>query len=367
MDTPDLASLTLRVLLLAFATGAAFGAICQRTRFCTMGAVADLVIVGDWRRMRMWLLAIGIAILGTAALHGGGIVDIDKSIYRGSELRWLSHLVGGFAFGVGMILACGCAGKTLIRAGSGSLKALIVLLVLAVSAVISLRGLFAVFRNRVLDPVSLHLPAGQDLPALLAGFGMPAGIALALVAALLGGGFCLWALAGTAWREVIPGGLGVGFCVLAGWLISGSLGYLPENPETLQEAFLATNSGRMETLSFVAPPAYGLEWLMYWSDTSRHLSFAIALAGGTLTGACLAALLSREFRWESFANAEDVANHLLGAVLMGFGGVTALGCSIGQGISGVSTLALGSLLSLAAILAGAVAALRWQERRLRNA
>jgi uncharacterized membrane protein YedE/YeeE len=152
------------VIWLAFAIGLVFGAVASWTRFCTMGAVADIANLGDWGRMRMWLLAIALAILGTAALHATGLIDVDKSIYRGRSLTWLSHLVGGLCFGFGMVLASGCAARTLVRIGAGSVKAVVVFIVLGLVAYMSMRGVLAVFRVEVLDGVALHLPAGQGLP-----------------------------------------------------------------------------------------------------------------------------------------------------------------------------------------------------------
>jgi uncharacterized membrane protein YedE/YeeE len=160
------------------------------------------------------------------------------------------------------------------------------------------------------------------------------------------------------------GGIGTGLAVVAAWYVSGHIGYLAEHPETLEEAFIATNSGRMESLTFVAPQAYSLELLMLWSDTSRKLTFAIATVLGVIAGSGAWALLTRSFRWEGFASVEDTANHLLGAALMGFGGVTAMGCTVGQGITGFSTLALGSIVTFLAIIAGSVAMLKFQYWRI---
>jgi hypothetical protein len=148
------------------------------------------------------------------------------------------------------------------------------------------------------------------------------------------------------------------------WWVSGRLGYLAEDPNTLQEAFLATNSQRMESLSFVAPIAYSLDWLLFFSDKSKVLTVGIVSAAGVVIGSALWSLVSRSFRWEGFANAEDTANHLVGATLMGVGGVAALGCTVGQGLSGVSTLAIGSFIALASIIGGAVLALRYQIWRI---
>lgn len=365
----DPAAVARNVLWLAFAVGFAFGAIGQKTHFCTMGAVADIVNMDDWSRMRMWLLAIGIAVLGTGGLHAVGLIDLGKSLYRTPTLPWLSLLVGGGCFGVGMVLASGCGAKTLIRIGGGNLKSLVVFIVLGLVAIMTLRGIFGVFRVQALDPVAIHFPNGQDLPALLTAAGLAPGTALWLAVLAVGGGLTAFSLAKRDFRSFdnLLGGLGIGLTVVAAWVVSGHLGYLPEHPETLSEAFLTTNSGRMEALSFIAPQAYTLELLMLWSDSSRTLSFGIAGALGVIAGSLACALALKRFRWEGFASIEDTVSHLIGAALMGFGGVTAMGCTIGQGISGFSTLALGSIIAFLAIVGGAAAMLKFQYWRLLRA
>ena len=354
------------VLWLAFAVAFVFGAIGQKTHFCTMGAVSDIVNMGDWSRMRMWLLAIGVAILGAGALHAAGLIDLGKSIYRTPTFTWLSYLIGGICFGIGMVLASGCGSKTLIRIGGGNLKSLVVFLVLGIVAYMTMRGILGVFRVNVLEKAAITFPGGQDVPALLAATGMAPQTAFLLAVLGIGGGltaFCL--LKRDFWTfDNLLGGLGTGLAVVAAWYVSGHLGYLPEHPETLEEAFLATNSGRMESLTFVAPQAYSLELLMLWSDTSRKVTFAIATVLGVIAGAGTWALITRSFRWEGFASVEDTASHLLGAALMGFGGVVAMGCTVGQGITGFSTLALGSIVTFLAIVAGAAATLKFQYWRL---
>ncbi len=354
------------VLWLVFAAAFVFGLIGQKTHFCTMGAVSDILNMEDWSRMRMWLLAIGIAILGAGGLDMAGMIDLDKSIYRTSAFSWLSYVVGGLCFGIGMVLASGCGSKTLIRIGGGNLKSLVVFLVLGLFAYMTMRGVFGVFRVNVLDKVAFNLEGGQDIPNLLANAGMEAGLAGKLAVFGIGGGLTAWCLAKKDFWTLdnLLGGLGTGLMVVAAWYVSGHLGYLPEHPETLEEAFLATNSGRMESLTFVAPVAYTLELFMLWSDSSRVVTIAIASVFGVIAGSLIWSLLTRSFRWEGFASVEDTASHLIGAALMGFGGVTAMGCTVGQGITGVSTLALGSFLTLAAIIVGAVVVIKVQYWRL---
>jgi uncharacterized membrane protein YedE/YeeE len=367
MTEAELPQLTARVLWAAFALALAFGAIARRTHFCTMGALADLVAYGDTSRLRMWVLAIGVAVLGFNAMVALGWVQAGQSLYAGPRLPWLAYALGGVLFGIGMVLASGCGSRTLVRAGGGNLKAWVVLLVLAASAAMTLRGVFAVVRVGVLEPVAFDLPSGQDLPSLLAPLaGMPPQTLAALLGALIGGGLVAWVLARAEGRrgDVLLGGLGIGALVVGLWWVSGVLGHLTEHPQTLEEAFLATNSRRMESFSFVAPVAYALDWLTLFSDRSRALTVGIVAVAGVVFGSAAVALAERSFRWEGFAGVEDTANHLVGAALMGVGGVAAMGCTVGQGLSGVSTLSLGSWLALAGIVAGGIIALRYQQWRI---
>ena len=314
MTEAELPRLISQVLWAALACGVAFGAVAQRSHFCTMGAVADIVNMGDWTRMRMWLLAIAVAMIGFNALVYTGVLDAKHSVYTGAKLLWLSYLVGGLMFGFGMVLASGCGSKTLVRIGSGSLKSLVVFVVLAISAYATLRGVTAVARVATLDAVAIALPSGQDLPSLLA---HATGRAKPMLALVLGGGiglmllgFCLAKPEGRS-AEVVITGLVIGLLVVAVWWVSGSLGHLAEHPQTLEEVFLATNSQRMESLTFVAPTAYTVDWLILFSDKSKLLTIGIVTTLGVVAGSLVVALATKTFRWEGFASTEDTANHLV--------------------------------------------------------
>jgi uncharacterized membrane protein YedE/YeeE len=367
MQISDLSSLNAQVLGASFIFSLLFGAIAQRTHFCTMGAISDVVNMGDWQRMRQWALAAGVAMLGFGVLTFLGKIDPGKTLYASSRVAWLSALVGGCLFGFGMVLASGCGSKTLVRVGSGSLKSLIVLIVMGVSAFATLKGITAVARVATVDQISIDSAA---LSAISLGassvLGLKIQAAQLLAAGLIGGALLLWAMAPKEFRrsDNLLAGLGIGAIITAMWWVSGSLGYVPEHPDTLQEAFVATNSGRAEALSFVAPVAYTVDWLIFFSDQSKVLSLGIVTVLGVITGSALMALATQRFRWEGFGSTEDVANHLVGAVLMGVGGVTAMGCTVGQGLSGVSTLSVMSFLAVAAIVLGAVMAFKYQTWRL---
>ncbi|GMV47403.1 MAG: sulfur transporter [Pseudomonadota bacterium] len=349
-----------------FAVAAVFGWVAARTNFCTMGALSDVVNMGHWGRLRMWVLAVAVAIVGTSVLVHLGWIDLSRAVTRRPNLPWLSLLVGGLLFGVGMTLAGGCANKNLIRLGGGSVRSLVVLVFMAVASYMTLKGLFGSWRAAWLDPVSINLGErgfpDQGLPTLLArGSGLGAGIALWAVSAPVALGL-LWFVFKDARfranRAQVLGGVALGALVVAGWYVSGHLGY-GEHPETLETVFFATNSRTVESLSFVGPLAYGLELLMLWTDSSLHMSFGIASVLGVVVGSAAYALASGSFRWEGFASVADLRAQLGGALLMGFGGVTALGCTIGQGLSGLSTLALGSFIAVAGIVAGSLATLNY--------
>ena len=367
MQDIDPTALARQVLWAAFGLAVLFGAIAQRTHFCTMGAVSDIVNMGDWTRMRMWVLAIAVAVVGFNGMVALGWLEAGKSIYAGPQVLWLSALVGGLMFGFGMVLASGCGSKSLVRVGGGNLKSLVVVLVLAVSAFATLKGITAVLRANTVDRLALQLAPGQDLPSLIgSATGVATPVAAGWLGLAIGAALLAWVLRRPEGRSanVWLGGLGIGAVIVALWWVSGRLGYLPEHPSTLEEAFLATNSRRMESLSMAAPVGYALDWLLFFSDKSKLLTIGVVSVAGVVVGSAAWALASGSFRWEGFANVEDTANHLAGGALMGVGGVTALGCTVGQGLSGVSTLALGSFVALAAIVGGALLALRYQGWRI---
>lgn len=367
MDTAALQSLNTQVLWAAFALSALFGVIAQRTHFCTMGAVSDIVSMGDWTRMRVWGLAIGVAIIGFAGLVATGLIDPTKTLYASNRLIWLSAIAGGAMFGFGMVLASGCGSKTLVRIGSGNLKSLVVFAVMGLASFATLKGVTAVLRVVTVDRVAIDFAQPANLGQWLANVsGLQPSVAALAMALVLGLGLLVWALAGRNFSspDNLLAGLGIGAIITAMWWVSGRMGFVAEHPETLEAVYLATNSGRAEAMSFVAPVAYTLDWLILFSDKSKVLTIGIVSVVGVVAGSALQSLASRTFRWEGFGGTEDTVNHLVGAVLMGIGGVTAMGCTVGQGLSGVSTLSVTSFIALAAILAGAVAGLKYQIWRL---
>jgi uncharacterized membrane protein YedE/YeeE len=229
----DVTHLPALIAGLAFLLAAVFGAIGQRVSFCTMGSIADIVVFGDWRRMRMWLLAIAVAIAGATALQAAGLIDLSKTIYTGTKVSWLSLLVGGFLFGVGMTLGSGCGSKNLIRLGAGNLKAVVVVVFLAISAYMTLRGVFALWRVNGLDPVRFDLaPLGvttSDLPSIVVtlGLGVAAKLWLPLLIAVLLGAFVFANRDFRATREMIVGGIVIGAVIVGAGMSRAIWGIWP--------------------------------------------------------------------------------------------------------------------------------------------
>lgn len=365
MDHPNPAALAAYVAWVGFGVAFVLGAVASHTRFCTMGAISDIVAMGDWNRMRMWLMSLAIAILGTAGLQVAGLIDVSKSIYVSPSMPWLSHVVGGLLFGAGMTLASGCGSRTLLRIGTGNLKSLVVAIVMAITAYMTLKGIVAVARTTFIDPMAINFTVAQDIPTLLsAGANFSRTAAMLAVSLASGIGLLVFVLRSAEFRtrDHLLGAIVTGLAVVACWYLSGVVGHLAEDPQSLDERFYGTNSGRMESLSFVSPLAYTLELFMMWTDKSRVVTLGIATTLGLCTGSFVHALATRTFRLESFRDARDLISHLGGGAMMGFGGVLALGCTIGQGLSGMSTLALGSLISLISIGCGAVVTMRWLYR-----
>ena len=342
------------VALWGFLAAVVFGAVANKTNFCTMGAVSDWVNMGDKNRLRAWFLAIGVAILGSQTLQALGYVDLGKSIYLTANFGWLGHLLGGFLFGVGMTLAGGCGQRTLVRVGGGNLKSLVVMLFLGITAYMTLGGLLAPVRINGIEVANFDLSAhnipNQSLVTLLgaAGVGITPVVHWAVVA-LIGGGFLLFALASAEFwkspRDLIAG-LVIGAIIVGGWYITGKIG---------NDAF---DPVRVESYTFVAPVAENINYLMTY--TGSTINFGIAAVLGVLAGSFLYAVLSGSFRIETFSTRADMVNHIVGGILMGFGGVLGLGCTIGQGVTGMSTLALGSAITLTMIIFGAALTMKVQ-------
>jgi uncharacterized membrane protein YedE/YeeE len=348
-----------RVAALAFGIGIVFGAVVFKTNFCTMGAVSDWVNFGSKDRLRAWFLAIGVAILVTHYLDSSGKVDLGQAMYLTPNFGWLGHIVGGLLFGIGMTLASGCGQRTLVRVGGGNLKSLVVLLFLGLTAYMTMRGLLALVRVNAFEPTNLALAnsgvTNQGIGTIIAAaLGIEnAGVVIRVVALLLGIGLIIYAFASGSFRKSfdnILAGIVIGLIIPAGWYVTGVVGFDDFDPV------------RFESFTFVAPTGESLMYLLTF--TGSTINFGVAAVGGVIVGAFAYSILAGKFRVETFTDRGDMLRHIGGGVAMGFGGVLALGCTIGQGITGMSTLALGALLTLISIIFGSALTMKIEYYRL---
>lgn len=372
-------------LWLTFGIALILGAVVNKTNFCTMGAVSDWVNMGDTGRMRSWLLAIAVALLGVVLLEYFGKVNPDASFppYRGAQFIWAENLLGGLMFGIGMTLASGCGNKSLIRIGGGNLKSIVVVLIISVIAYYmtnpfpgSDKTLFSVLFNGWLRPLAINLGGEQDLGTLLAG-AQHAVMARLIIGGILGVALLAYVFKSVDFRsnrDLIIGGLVVGFAVLGAWYVTSNISVQVDGSRhTLldyaqQWDFLAdSDAGKPADVRPLSPQSFtfinpmGQMWGYTASGFNKGLlTFGVMALLGVIAGSFLWSLLSRSFRIEWFASFKDFVTHVIGAVLMGFGGVLALGCTIGQGITGVSTLALGSFIAFFAIVAGSAITMKVQ-------
>ncbi|MCC6888296.1 MAG: YeeE/YedE family protein [Hyphomicrobiales bacterium] len=326
--------------------GAAFGVVAQLSGFCLLSGLRGWWGEGDGRMIRSIALALAVAVVGTQLLAASGIVEIQKSLYLQPSFSPSLILIGGLLFGYGMVLANGCASRALILLGRGNLRSLVVVVVIGVAAAIALKGVLAPARLAFLN-WSAQMPSVNSLPALAASLGIGGDIAYLLAAALVGAALLMFALAHADFRGSpgqIAAAAAIGLLVPAGWFATGYLGADDFSPAPLA------------SLSFVGPIADTLQYGMLSSALS--LNFGIALAVGTLAGSVLAAALTRRFQVEGFSSIPQMLRSVCGAALMGSGGAMAYGCSIGQGLTGLSTLALPSLIAATGIVIGAAAGLR---------
>ena len=343
-----------KVSLLGFLGALVFGVIANKTHFCIMGSISDWINMGSRVRFRAWMLSIGIAILGSQAMVQLGWVDLDGTMYRSATFGLASFLIGGLLFGIGMTLGAGCGQRTLVRVGGGNLKSLVVLIVMAITAYTTLRGLLAPVRIDVFGPLAIDLEAqgitNQGIETILAHLiGVSAQWMTIAVTLVLGIGTVWYAVKDKDFRasgDNILAGITIGVLVVGAWYVTGVIGNDDFEPVPV------------EALTFIAPTGNTVNYLMTW--TGAEINFGIAVVLGMIVGSFFYAISSGNFRVEAFANRADMRNHLIAGVLMGFGGVLSFGCTIGQGVSGMSTLALGSLVALLAIMFGSALTMKVQ-------
>jgi uncharacterized protein len=366
-----------QILLLAFAIAAVMGAVANKTNFCTMGAVSDWVNMGDRGRLRAWLFAMTVALIGVLALEATGVVTLGTATfppYRTPNFSWLRYLLGGFLFGVGMTLGSGCGNKTLVRIGAGNLKSLVLLVAFAAPASYMMlwgsigdAGFFDRVFNSWIQPTAINLQKygieTQELGAIVGGLVGVKDVARAhlIVGAVVALLMLVFIFRSEKFRsspDNVLGGAAIGLAVVAGWWITGG----PLGREWLDWSQLEAEAPirvAVQSYTYISP----------MGDTARYvtnpknlllINFGIMALVGVIVGSFLYSIITRRFRVEWFANFTDFLAHAIGGILMGTGGVLAMGCTIGQGVTGVSTLALGSILAVISIVFGSALTMKVQ-------
>ncbi len=339
------------LILCGLLLGAVMGATARAARFCTFGAVEDLVLAGKSLRIKSWALAIAVAMICVQMMHHAGIARVEEVFYLQSQFGVIGAISGGLLFGLGMSMVGTCGYGVLIRMAGGDLKSFVNFLVLGLSGYMTARGLTSLFKVNLIDSMILDLSAigGQGIPHVISGFtGLPIAMLWLPTGLAVAGGLMVYCFNDGAFRRSsrdIIAGISIGIAVAAGFFITGTYGADPFDPI------------RVQSLTYVLPLGDTIVWLIAF--TGSAMTFSIAVVVGTIGGAAIVAVMRDEIRWEAFDDVQDMRRHLLGAAAMGAGGVTALGCTVGQGISGVSTLAMSPIIALASIFIGAVYGLHW--------
>lgn len=336
-----------------------FGFIVFRTNFCTMGSISDFMSFGDYRRFRAWILAGATAIVGTQLLVYAGVLPISKTMYLSPSLNWFGNIAGGLLFGFGMVFAGGCVSKNLARVGGGDLRSLLNLLVIGIFGYMTIGGVFGPVRAGVESVTSVPvtgLGASQslaDIAARASGsdattMGLAIGFGIAALMAI----YCFSDVSFRKSSMHIVSGLGIGLCVVAGWAVTG-LAF-----DEFADVPMAPIS-----LTYVRPAGDTLEWLQRYTALGLP-NFGVASLVGALAGAFVAAYSMGSFKFTTYSDTNDTMRNIMGASMMGVGGVMALGCTVGQAITGISTLAIGSYLTFAAIVIGGILGMKAFERAL---
>ena len=359
----------LPIFISAFVLAFIIGAIGNKTHFCTLGGVSDWINMNNKGRLGAWLLAIVVAALGVSLMEWLSVISLNdtRPPYRSANFSWPRYVLGGLMFGIGMTLASGCTAKILIRIGGGNFKSLLVFLVVGLCAYLMTKtNFYGIVFHSWIQPTSVDLApyglSGQDFGSIASGlFGTdPSTIRLA-VSTVLAVLVVVFIGRSVGWRNNghnILSGSAIGLCVFGAWyLTAGPWGQeWIEAVEWLDERPLGVGA---QSFTFVNPIGETLSYAAAPTNTLL-LTFGVVAVFGVIIGSFAYALISRKWHFEWFQSWDDLLRHVIGGALMGIGGVLALGCTVGQGITGVSTLALGSFLALGAIILGSAATMKIQ-------
>lgn len=338
--------------------GLAFGFIVYRTNFCTMGSISDILSFGNYSRFRAWLLAGAVAILGVTGLQALGVMTPSDAMYLTPNFGWLGNIVGGLLFGFGMVFAGGCISRNLVRAGGGDLRSIVVLMITGIFGFMTIGGLLGPLRVSLFAPGTTDLRdfgmETQSIGEVLAKVGgLEVASANTIMAFIIAGGILIYCFKDaqfrSSWRNMIAG-TGIGLCVIAGWFLTG----------LAQDDFADVPVG-LASLTYVRPTGDTLDYLMRFTALGGP-GFGVVTTAGALLGGFFGAMSMGRIHLTTFADKDDSIRNMFGAALMGIGGVLALGCTVGQALTGFSTLAMGSMITFVFIVGGGILGMKTMER-----
>lgn len=387
----DFSSAHLTVLLTVFAIAFIMGAVVNKSNFCTMGAVSDMINIGDNSRMRAWFFAMAVAIIGVVIFESTGIASVDSTLppYRGSNFAWLEYILGGFLFGIGMTLGSGCGNKALIRIGGGNLKSIILFIVVSVFAYFMINPfpgtdstLYSIIFYPWTSPTSMSLSTQQDLGSIVGNLaGTDTGMTRTVLGIVIAVLLLVFIFKSADFRKSFDnklGGFTVGAAVLAAWFATSAMVTINADDESFSwteyasaeswdmmedDAEARPRDVAVQSFTFINPIGQTTRYAMK-DFNNAYLTAGIAAVLGVILGSLIWSLISKSFRIEWFVDFKDFITHVIGGILMGVGGVLALGCTIGQGITGVSTLSVGSALALIPIIFGSALTMKMQYYKL---
>ncbi|MFT4726493.1 MAG: hypothetical protein ACI9UN_000988 [Granulosicoccus sp.] len=328
--------------------GMLLGAVARHYRFCTLTALERHWYAEDSNGLRSWVLASTVAIIATQGAIYLNVIDLDESFYLAPRISIVGSIGGGIVFGIGMALVGTCGFGALVRIGGGSLQSLVVVVGIGLAALSAQRGVLSIARESLIEPLALDMSAmgSQSIPSIVSTFAGPAlywPTVLACISLLL-----VWLFKDSQFRNSRKGilsGLLIGLCVALGWLVTYLYSQFSYDPIQLESA------------SFVLPPGQLVQTII--SGTSPIPDYGVGMVVGVVIGALLTALWHGDIRWEACDDARELRRHLGGALLMGAGGVLAAGCTLGQGVSAASVLALSAPVVFLSICLGARLGLSW--------
>ena len=357
----DIASVKLAILFSGLLLGIVFGFACQRSRFCFLGVISDIYVYGNPGRLTLYLLTLLTAVLGSQILIWHGFLNPIDSVYFNIKNQTVSCIFGGVLFGIGMTLCSGCTTSNLIKVGEGNIKSLLILILTGIVAISTMRGSLGVARVHILEDnfIIRKVNGFFELNDSLVSLVEPAFFLVLIIAT-----FYILSKKSIDCKGNAIWGFIMGLCIVGAWFMSGNIGFIAEHPETLESKYLLTNSGRPESFSFIGPLVHSLEFFLYQSDSSKFISFGITILLGLLFGSFLSSFFQGRFKIEFFTTKSDFFYCAIGSSFMGIGGVTAFGCTLGHGLTGLSIGALNSIITVVSIIFGVTLGIRHLENKV---